>query len=398
VIVSDLDQAIERMWPLFERVIAFDTSPGTGEHRVASDDPRLASFIADLIQPELEAIGASTSHDSAGNLLATFGSRSGHELLMITYPATHHGNLMSHPLRARRVEIGRVAHWVGQGASEGKASLVCLIDALRQAHLHGVELGGRVMVAVSTEGSSTNNSSNTMLDEMGALPAAAALIIGTGNAIALGHRGRADILVTTAGIARHSSVAAGLPNPIDRICRAQQRVADWSRSWASTSDGVATTNPESAASTSGRSLTPYRMVCGPVAPHTMPERCELALDCRVLPGDDIARLRDDIARAIDDDDVDVAVGPVMLAASIAADDQLVTTFAAAAKRAGFTAATFVPPWTFDAGATSSRGIPTVLFGPSTDNTSAIDQIDAVSTEMLGRASATLLGVLSAWRR
>ena len=47
----------------------------------------------------------------------------------------------------------------------------------------------------------------------------------------------------------------------------------------------------------------------------MPERCQLALNCRLLPGDDAHRLLTDITHAIDDDDVTVTLGPVMLPAA-----------------------------------------------------------------------------------
>ncbi|HVE19222.1 MAG TPA: M20/M25/M40 family metallo-hydrolase [Ilumatobacteraceae bacterium] len=379
------DQSIDRLWTLFQQVIALDTSPGEGHHRVASDDPRLSAFIDKIARPELENLGASTTTDSMGNLIATFGDRTGDELLLIAYPATHHGNKMADPLHARVVVVDDHNYWAGQGASEGKGPFVSLIDALARSRQDGIELGGRVIVAVSTEGSSTNDSSTVMFDEMSQLPAAAALIIGTENKIALGHRGRADIIVTTTGIARHSSVSAGLPNLIADICEAQQRVVSFADRWTAGS-------PEGGL----RSITPYRLVCGPVAPHTMPERCELALDCRFLPGDDVLQLRDHIASAINDDQVEVKLGPVMLPAETDATSRLVARFIEAAQSAGTAATTFTPPWTFDAGAASIRGIPVILFGPSSNNLGAIDATDAVDAEMLTQASAILSNVISSW--
>lgn len=379
------EPAAERMWTLFQRVIALDTSPGEGNHRVASDDPRLSAFIDEIARPELENLGASTTNDSIGNLIATFGDRTGDELLLIAYPATHHANNMADPLHAHVVTVEGRTYWSGQGASEGKGPFVGLIDALARSRQNDVPLAGRVIVAISTEGSSTNNSSNVMFDEMSDLPAAAALIIGTENKIALGHRGRADVIVTTTGIARHSSVSAGLPNTIADICDAQQRLISFGKRWA-----------DSGPDRGLRSITPYRLVCGPVAPHTMPAHCELALDCRFLPGDDVHQLREQIAAAIDNNQVDVNLGPVMLPAATDPNSQLVTRFIDAARSAGTDATTFTPPWTFDAGAASSRGIPTILFGPSTNNLGAIDDTDAVDVDMLIQASSTLTNVIAAW--
>ena len=400
----DRDPGTARMWGLFERVIAHDTSPSVGAHRVASDDPRLDAFIEEIARPELEGLGATAARDRAGNLIATFGPRTGTELLLIAYPATHHGNVMADPLLARPTVVEGRTYWVGQGASEGKGPFVSLIDALRRAHDASVRLDGRIVVVVSTEGSSTNDSSNVMFDGMRPLPAATALIIGTENKIALGHRGRADIIVTTTGTARHSSVAAGLPNPIADICRAQGQLAAFAGEWAqpdratgaAVHDNTGPGSTESHIDGGGRSITPYRLVCGPVAPHTMPERCELALDCRFLPGDDIDGLLSDLRDAIDDEAVNVAFGPVMLPAATDPASVLVATFIESARRAGIDATTFTPPWTFDAGASNSRGIPTILFGPSSDNLAAIDGTDAVSLDMLNQASATLTNVITIW--
>ena len=56
----------------------------------------------------------------------------------------------------------------------------------------------------------------------------------------------------------------------------------------------------------------------------------------------------------------------------------------------------MPAWTFDAGAAAGRGLPVVLFGPSSDNTAHIDGADAVDAEQLDRAAATLAEVIRAW--
>ena len=375
----------DRMWTLFERVIAFDTSPVVGTHRVARDDPRLTAFCAEVARPELERLGAEIAQDAAGNLIGTFGDRTGDELLLVAYPACHHANEMVEPLRALATSVDGRMYWSGQGASEGKAPFVAMVEALTRCREHDVTLAGRVVVAVNTEGSSTNASSDVMFDELDVAPAGVALMIGTENRIALGHRGRADVIVTTSGVTRHSSVAAGQPSAITEICLAEHRVATFARQWSGGGpDGM------------GRSITPYRLVCGPVAPHTMPGRCELALDCRFLPGDDIDLLRDQIDEAIDLSTAEVMIGPTMLPAATDPSSDLVIRFVEAVRRAGLSGDTFVPAWTFDAGAAASRGLPVVLFGPSSDNTAHIDGADAVDAEQLDRAVVTLAEVIRAW--
>jgi acetylornithine deacetylase/succinyl-diaminopimelate desuccinylase-like protein len=376
---QDTDPLAE-LWDVFERAVSCDTAVRAGEHRVPADDPRLATFAETVARPMLEVIGATTRTDSAGNLVATFGPISGSETLFVAYPATHHGNDTDEPRRARRQDHGGVTEWVGQGANEGKAPFAALIAALHRSARDGVPLAGRVIVAVSTEGSSTNESSTVMFDELERLPAAAVLLVGTENRLALGHRGRADLRVTTRGQPMHSSAAAGRANPISAICAAERAVHDVAASWS--------------AQREGRSITPYRLTCGPIAPHTMPAVCELVLDCRFLTGDDVEEVCDRLVTAIADPAVSVDVGPVMLPAAVEPDSPLVARFRAAAARVGMGLETFTPTWTFDAGAAHRRGVPAVLFGPSTERLATITSTDAVAVDTLSRATDILTALIA----
>jgi acetylornithine deacetylase/succinyl-diaminopimelate desuccinylase-like protein len=143
----------------------------------------------------------------------------------------------------------------------------------------------------------------------------------------------------------------------------------------------------------GRSITPYRLTCGPIAPHTMPAVCELVLDCRFLAGDDVAEVCDQLVTAIADPTVSVEIGPVMLPAAVEPDSPLVERFRAAAARSGVPLETFTPTWTFDAGAAHRRGVPAVLFGPSTERLAAITTTDAVAVETLSRAADILTALI-----
>ena len=82
-----------------------------------------------------------------------------------------------------------------------------------------------------------------LFNELDRLPAGAVLLVGTENRLALGHRGRADVRVTTRGQAMHSSAAAGRENPISTICAAERAVPAVATSWS--------------ADRQGRSITPY---------------------------------------------------------------------------------------------------------------------------------------------
>jgi len=126
-----------------------------------------------------------------------------------------------------------------------------------------------------------------------------------------------------------------------------------------------------------RALVPYKLVCGPVAPHTIPGGCTLVLDRRTLPGDDEDAIVSEIAAVLSDLPVDVSRGASMLPALVSADDGVVSALQTGAKRAlGRPLETFYPPYTFDAGYPCSLGVPTVMCGPSSSDFGGPDVLGA----------------------
>ena len=75
------------LWDVFEPHDRVRHRGAAGEHRVPADihGSRRSETVAG---PILEAIGATTRTDSAGNLIATFGPMSGRGTLFVAYPAT----------------------------------------------------------------------------------------------------------------------------------------------------------------------------------------------------------------------------------------------------------------------------------------------------------------------
>jgi acetylornithine deacetylase/succinyl-diaminopimelate desuccinylase-like protein len=355
---STVDRAYT--WSLFERFVAADTSVLPMQTFVPPDDARVGLFAREVAAPVLRELGASVEIDRLHNVIARFGPPSGQELVLVSYQVTHHANRMHDPLRGRNED----GWWYGRGASQGKAGLAAACAALRAMLDGGRDLAGRVVLAVCSEGSSTHESSRVLYECLGPRPAAAVLTIGTENRLLLGNRGRVDVYVDLFGRATHSSVPELGDNPIPRVAEVVSRL-----------DRVpidATPHPQLGA----RHLVPYSVVCEPVAPHTIPERCRIKLDRRLLPGDSPEAAVHDVAEALAGVRAEVTMGPLMLPAITADDHPLVVGLREAAESAtGRSLAPEYPAWTFDAGYPSSLGIPTLMFGPSYAGSTADDVLD-----------------------
>lgn len=375
------------VWGLFERFVAADTSARIGENRIEPHDPRLARFAADFARPALEELGASVTIDELNNVVATFGPATGRELMFVAYPALHHGNEMEAPLDARRsvLDSGSEA-WVGLGASQSKAGLAAIAGAVRLLQAQGVDPAGSVVIAVSSEGCSSHASAEVLYRGFERLPIGAVLVIGTENRISLGNRGRVDVVVEIAGRATHSSAPELGLNPIPIVGTVQERLAAMPLSAAPHADLGA------------RALEPYKLTCGPIAPHTIPESCVLVLDRRLLPGDEPAVVVQEIADALAGLPVRVSQGATMLPALVDRDAAVVLTLQRGANVAlDAPLQTMYPPYTFDAGYGCKIGVPTVMCGPSSGDISGAGVLaeDFVEAARVRDAAAVFAAAVAA---
>jgi acetylornithine deacetylase/succinyl-diaminopimelate desuccinylase-like protein len=114
----------------------------------------------------------------------------------------------------------------------------------------------------------------------------------------------------------------------------------------------------------------YKLDLQPVAPHTLPGLARVTIDRRLLPGDDPDEATAEIAEALADMDpytVTVARGVTMLPSQLDPHEPWLATLQRSVRLVrGEPAVEVHSPGCFDAGATSSRGIPTVTFGAGGD--------------------------------
>ncbi|HYI16299.1 MAG TPA: peptidase dimerization domain-containing protein, partial [Thermomicrobiales bacterium] len=145
----------------------------------------------------------------------------------------------------------------------------------------------------------------------------------------------------------------------------------------------------------GRHAVVYKMRFEPVAPHTLPSHAYMAIDRRLLPGDDPAAATDEVRAAIGDlapYRVNVSQGVTMLPALVDPADPGVVALASAHQ-----AVTGVPPSThygqgsFDAGGPCARGVPTVMYGAGGGvGLTGTDFVPISMVEQEARVLATLI--------
>jgi succinyl-diaminopimelate desuccinylase len=261
------------VWSLFERFVAADTAVLPNRTAVDPLDPRVGRFASDVVAPELARLGATVEVDGLNSVVGRFGPLQGSEVAVVSYPITHHANQMTDALHARKspLGIGETA-WLGLGASQGKAAMAAVLGAASALLDQGEDFSGRVVLAISSEGSSSHRSAESLYRSLKPLPSAVVLAIGTENQLMLGNRGRVDIYIDVRGQATHSSVPHRGNNPILRLSEVFARLSSLSL------------DPTPHPQLGPRAQVPYSLVCGPIAPHTIPAECRITVDRRLLQG------------------------------------------------------------------------------------------------------------------
>ncbi len=268
-----------------------------------------------MLRPELIRIGVYDLLDAPrNNLIARLGSgESGRSLLIQNYTPTQHNNLMDDPFSGR---IGNAREYgvdepvvFGQGVSQCKGHQAVMLAVLKLLTESGVPLRGRLYWAINNEGRSSHACSNAILDTIGETPEFGIIQIATGMSVSLGNRGRVDVDVEIEGVAAHSSQPEHALSAIDAAAEVVGRLFDLN--W-----------PDRHPLLGGRHAVVYKVRYEPLAPHTLPSHAYMAIDRRLLPGDDPAAATDEIRAAIGDMSpyhVHVSQGVTMLPALVDPD-------------------------------------------------------------------------------
>jgi acetylornithine deacetylase/succinyl-diaminopimelate desuccinylase-like protein len=360
------------------RLASAPTDVPLGRFEIDPTDPKITHFVHDVVRPELDRLGVEhIESDELNNLVCRIGSGNGPRLLLMTYTTAQHGNYTTPELEGR-LTSGRAYGFdedcvFGKGTSQSKGAMASALGTLKILKDEGVRLRGTLIFVVNAESESSHRCSVRIIDGHGIRAEHGIVAIGC-PIITLGNRGRVDIIVTVKGEVAHSSQPQlgknaiwGAYEALGRIRALHQRLTKH--------------DPR----LGHEQLEPYRLAFTPVAPHTIPDVARFTLDRRLLPGTDVDEAVDDVRRALADlgpYQVTVEKSVHHLPAEVPADAPIVSALSDA-----YAAVTGARPqagyvgYTFDAGYACSRGIPTVMFGP-TFHAGRVHGSEIVATEFV----------------
>lgn len=355
------------------------------ETYVDASDPQLVHYIGEIVRPELERVrGVKVVDCLPHGIVGQIGSGGSPALLIQSYAISQHHQLMEEPYSGR-VADGRI--W-GRGVSQSKGHQAVMLAVLKALARADVQLRGSLLWSVNAEARSSHACTSHIMDRLPVRPEFCVVQAPTSLRISLGNRGRADVQVTIEGRASHSSTPDGGASAIEGARLVMNRLAELD--WPSGAHPLL----------GGRQAVVYKMDFHPVAPHTLPAVARLTVDRRLLPGDDPEHAVEELRRWIGDVppyQVKVEAGEAMLPALVAPDEQHVRMLSDIVHHVRPMAdPTFYAPGTFDAGATASRGIPTVMFGarggdwPLGDDFVAVDDL-VTEARALGALVIAALG-------
>ena len=361
------------------RLARTPTDVPLGQTELSPDHPKLTHYVRAVLLPEFERLGYRPRVVDDWNLAVIDIGPTGvtPALLLMVYTTAQHGNYTDVSMEGQLLDgerfglRGEVV--VGKGTSQCKGATAAVLAALKAPRATGRVLRRGLVVAVNTEGRSSHSCSARIIDDHGVRAAQGIVCIGTGNEIVLGNRGRVDIRVTVKGKSAHSSQPHLGLNAIDGANEVMNRLKTLR---------FPRTHPYLGA----EQMTIYQLICSPIAPHTMPDHCQLTVDRRLLPGTEVAEAVEGVRQVlagIAAYEVTVEPGAWMLPADVPADVPVVRALDRGHQRAtGRSPEKLHVKYTFDAGYANYRGIPTVMFGPSAPGRTRGLGADVTATEFV----------------
>jgi acetylornithine deacetylase len=327
-------------------------------------DPAVISLITDVVAPWLSKQGIAVEQDGMGNLVATAGSGTdagGPHLLFVCYAMTHPAGRMTDPFRGEVISVEGAESLRGRGVSEQKGAMAAALLAFAGHCKRGGSKSGRLSLAVTTAGETgRHDAAASVVERLGGFPDHAVIVLGTGGSVAIGNKGRIDVVVEIEGRSSHSSTPERGIDAIRGARAVMDRLDTLPAGWSDA--------PESYGR---RTITVTAIESFPKATHTIQDRVRMVIDRRLVPGDDPDAALEEIRSALSDIGpykIGVQPGPVMYPALIDEKADLVQGIRDAARAAG----TVVPGTMFsqaalDAGFFQRGGAQAVMWGPGDMN-------------------------------
>ncbi|HZB02131.1 MAG TPA: M20 family metallopeptidase [Actinomycetota bacterium] len=320
-----------------------------------------AAAVAGDLLAELGAnVEVVRSDDGRPSILARIGGGDGPRLAwnghLDTVPAGDASTWSSDPFGGAVVD-GRL---VGRGACDMKGPIASALAAVAAVRRAGPALGGTLDLHLVADEELAGVHGTRVLRDRGFLDQDAA-VVGepTELEIALAERGGAWVTARAHGKAAHGSQPHLGTNAIVSMSRLVLRLPE--------------VLPDREHPLVGRPTVNVALVAGGTAPNVVPDRCEVEIDRRIVPGEDdpdevlapFRRLIDRLRDEHPDVDVDVEIREWTEAAETSGD----TSIAAVARQAVAEETGGPPPFVGFTGITDARfyindaRIPTVILGP-----------------------------------
>jgi succinyl-diaminopimelate desuccinylase len=351
-----------------ERLVALVQVPSP-QTALLEAEPALRRFIETAVEPQIRALGANACrYDSMGNLIASFGVEQGPSLMFLAHAMNHPPTSMANPYGGEIQDgtpfglPGEVVR--GRGASEQKGTLAAMLHALEALVASEVPLAGKLYFVCCVSGETGKLDAIRNVVEVENVQPDIALLYGNGLKLQLGNRGRIDMHIVVNGVACHSSRPHEGCNAITGALEIVRRLL--------TEIDLDRAHPHL-----GRAaLTINGIRSFPDATHTLQGRCEIAVDRRLLPGEDPDEAAAEIERVAMSVDgtcdpvsgrpfaVEVTKGPFMYPSLVGSDAPAVQALSHACKvMLGREPEPFYAQSAFDQGYLNHVGISTVNFGP-----------------------------------
>jgi len=341
-------------------LLQVDTAVPLGpETLMEPDHPKLERFVQDVLRSKLKEIGVHDIIELPKNQIAVrLGAGNTEDCLIVqAYTAAQHHNWMEEPFSGKIAvpdddEIDEPCAY-GQGAEQNKAHFASILTLLKAFKESDQTIEGTVYFVANNEARSTHECTRALLPELEKQPDRGLLLIGGGNSIKVGNRGRVDVLVHVEGEVTHSSSPEGGSNAIEGANEVMNRINDIE--FTKSHPRLETPHAK-----------PYQLIFDPVAPHTFPEYARLKIDRRLLPSDDVDEVVQEIEDAIgnmDPYDVRVERDVVMEPSLVDREDPIVEGLQNSIESIDGAPAKMIDiNGAFDAGGLTNEGIPTVMWG------------------------------------
>jgi acetylornithine deacetylase/succinyl-diaminopimelate desuccinylase-like protein len=265
----------------------------------------------------------------------------------------------------------------GRGCCEQKGALGAMLAALKIIAPQRDKLKGALTFICSTAGETGRHDSLDYIVKNGGIKAELAVIgLGTNNEICLGNKGRVDVLIDVHGKSCHSSVPDQGVNAIEGAMEVLKILKGLKPS---------VSHPHLGKST----FAPMHIESFPRATHTIQEKCTLAYDRRLVPGESPEGALEEIRGALSvirGYRIDVRQGPFMYPSEIEKGSRTALLMAGAVR--AVTARE--PIFTYfnsalDAGLLNRAGIQCLMLGPGNVKYAHTDE-EAVPVEQVIEAA------------